>query len=181
MAGIDLMPPSYYQRQRRRGRKKWLVLMVIVLLALGVYQGMEYFQRWQFYRREVAQLQADLELVRPFLQEERALREKEEAVSQRRQLLQGLEALRLPWADLVEEVREIAGPDISLRRIAFTPQGDVTVEGEARRLHNISSYLERMENVESLRPPRLELARREEGGRYYFVLETRVREARDAE
>lgn len=144
MIRINLLPR---ERVRRRGvgpRALWMVLAVIVVAALAVYT-MALTSRINARKAELAGVEDQITQLRPKVARVEELRKQIEAAQRKEKLLRLLEASRVPWDKILEELRTVMPTDVWLSQVELRDGGDLVFNGYGMTYESVARFMVSLE------------------------------------
>lgn len=138
MVDINLLPQSVKLRRRRRYRTALLLLTVLAAVVGASYYYLSLAGEIDATRAQLALLEEEYAAYREVLKARAHLNTLLEDLAQRRAAV----AEAAPqWSGFIERLGQVAEADVVLTGFVVTPEGDVTVAGEAARLESVASLL----------------------------------------
>ena len=145
MIRINLLPR---ERARRRGvGPKALVpgLVVVVIAALVAYTVI-LNNRNARLRAQVNEVNQQIEAQRPRVARVDELRRQIEAARRKEQLLKSLEASRVPWDRVLEELRTVMPQDVWLVQVELKDSGALVFNGYGMSYEAVARFMVSLES-----------------------------------
>lgn len=145
MIRINLLPR---ERARRRGvRPTTLVTVLIVVVVAGMVASTTYLNRRNAgVRAELDQVNAKIRVIQEQVQRVEELRRQIEAARRKEQLLKSLEASRVPWDRVLEELRTVMPQDIWLVQVELKDAGDLVFNGYGMSYEAVARFMVSLES-----------------------------------
>lgn len=145
MIRINLLPR---ERIRRRpvGTTALIMVVVGVVVAGMVASTVVLNRRIDGKREELAQVNQQINDLRPRLLRVEELRRQIDAARRKEQLLKALEASRVPWDTVLEELRTVMPQDVWLVQVELKDSGDLVLNGYAMSYEAVARFMVSLEN-----------------------------------
>jgi Tfp pilus assembly protein PilN len=135
-----------------------LAVVVIATLVLNA--------RIRGLQADLEQVNAEIERLRPVVAEVEALQRRIAEARQKEQLIQQLEALRIPWDEILVELRQVVPQDVWLIRVEARPDGNLTFNGYGLSYEALARFMVSLDNSEMFEGADLNIAQKQsQGGR----------------
>ncbi len=145
MIRINLLPREQLRRPGPAPRA--VALLVIGILLLATVASTLYFNaRNAAVRDEIARTEERIEGLKAQVSRVEALRRQIEAARRKQQLLQRLEAARVPWDTILEAVRTIMPKDVWLSQIAAGEDGGMNFIGYGLTYTAVAQFMVNLED-----------------------------------
>ncbi len=140
MIRINLLPR---ERARRRPLALRLLMVVMVgsVLAALAAAAIALNVRNARVRSEVAERRDKITVLRPQVERVEALRKQIEKARRKALVLKNLEAARVPWDTVLEEVRTIIPQDVWLARMTAADSGSFVVDGFTTSYESVARWM----------------------------------------
>lgn len=147
MIRINLLPS---ERVRRRAiAPRALALLVAGALVVVVLVSTFYLNaRNGRVRAELQRVNQEIEALKPKVAQVEALRRQIEEARRKEQLLRQLEALRVNWDVVLEEVRTIMPRDVWLTQVELRDAGDLVFNGYGMSYEAVARFMVSLEDSE---------------------------------
>jgi Tfp pilus assembly protein PilN len=128
MIRINLLPREQLRRPGIAPRT--LILLVAgVVVVVALTTTLVFNARNARVRAEIARTEEQIEVLKPQVARVEALRAQIESARRKQQLLQRLEAARVPWDTILEDVRTVMPKDVWLTQVAAGEDGSINIIG----------------------------------------------------
>jgi Tfp pilus assembly protein PilN len=140
MIRINLLP-----KERIRGvsvAPRILVGFVAVVVVVGLVLVTLWLNLQNaLLRGEIAQVNARIEELRPQVAEVEALQRQINEARRKEQLLHQLQAMRIPWEKVMNELRKVLPTDVWLNHIDAKGDGTLTFEGFGLSYESVARFM----------------------------------------
>ena len=144
MIKINLLPRERVRRPVIAPRL--LVLVVAGGVIAGVTVSTFYLNtRNALIRNKITQVNVQIEALRPKIARVEELGKQIEAARRKEQLLKRLEAARVPWMAVLEELRAVLPTDVWLNQIAAGDEGDLVFSGYGMTYEAVARFMVNLE------------------------------------
>lgn len=144
MIRINLLPRERVRRPAVAPRA--LALLLVGVILVGALASTLYLNaRNARVRAEVDRVNAEIEALRPRVQRVEALRRQIEAARRKEQLLRQLEATRVPWDTVLEELRTVMPQDVWLTQVEVRDVGDLVFNGYGMSYEAVARFMVSLE------------------------------------
>lgn len=144
MIRINLLPRERTQRQPLAPRL-FLILVGAVALVAVAAATLALNARNNAMRAQVARVEAQIEQIRPQAERVGQLRRAIENARRKADLLKSLEAARVPWDVILEELRTILPKDVWLTQIEALDGGHMVFNGYGLTYTSVARFMVSME------------------------------------
>lgn len=147
MIRINLLPS---QRARRKAvaPRALAVLMVGVLAFVTVLSTLYLNARNSRVEADLARVNREIEALKPKVARVEELRRQIEVARRKEQLLRQLEAMRVDWDVVLEEVRTLMPRDVWLTQVELRDAGDLSFNGYAMTYEAVARFMVSLEGSE---------------------------------
>jgi Tfp pilus assembly protein PilN len=145
MIRINLLPRERVQR-RPIAPRILLVLVGAVLLVVVTGATLWLNARNAVVRAEVARVNKQIDALRPRVARVEALRKAIEEARRKADLLKNLEASRVPWAVILEELRTVLPKDVWLVQMQANDDGSLTFSGFGMSYTAVARFMVSLED-----------------------------------
>jgi Tfp pilus assembly protein PilN len=165
MIKINLLPRERIRRAPAAPRVL-IVAGVLLALAAATVATVSLNARIGRLQRDLAEVNADIERLRPVVAEVEALQRRIAEARQKERLLQELEALRVPWDQILVELREIVPRDVWLIRVEARTDGNLTFNGFGFSYEALARFMVSLDRSDMFDGAELNIAQKQvQGGR----------------
>jgi len=147
MIRINLLP-------RERVRRKSVAPVALALFLMGVLRFVVVVSTLYLNARnrrveaELARVNQEIEVLKPKVARVEELRRQIEVARRKEQLLRQLEAMRVNWDVILEEVRRILPRDVWLTQVELRDLGDLSFNGYAMSYEAVARFMVSLEGSE---------------------------------
>lgn len=145
MIRINLLPRERARRRPVGPTTLVTVLVVVVIVGLVAYT-ISLSNRNAALRNEVRQINQKIEDLRPKLARVEELQRQIDAAQKKEQLLKNLEASRVPWDRVLEELRTVMPQDAWLVAVELKDAGDLVFNGYALSYEAVARFMVSLES-----------------------------------
>lgn len=147
MIRINLLPRERVRRKAVAPRA--LLLLLVGVLAFVVVLSTLYLNaRNHRVEAELARVNREIEVLRPKVARVEELRRQIEIARRKEQLLKQLEAMRVNWDVVLEEVRTLMPRDVWLTQTELRDGGALTFNGYAMSYEAVARFMVNLEGSE---------------------------------
>ncbi|SRR5713226_3535966 len=140
MIKINLLPKERIRRVAVAPRILVGLVAVVVLAGLVLFTLYLNLQN-ALLRGEIAQVNARIEELRPQVAEVEALQRQINEARRKEQLLRQIEAMRIPWDRVMNELRKIMPADVWLIRVDAKGDGTLTFNGFGLSYESVARFM----------------------------------------
>jgi Tfp pilus assembly protein PilN len=140
MIKINLLPKERVRRVAVAPRILVGLVAVVVLAGLVLFTLYLNLQN-ALLRGEIAQVNARIEELRPQVAEVEALQRQINEARRKEQLLRQIEAMRIPWDRVLNELRKIMPADVWLIRVDAKGDGTLTFNGFGVSYESVARFM----------------------------------------
>jgi type IV pilus assembly protein PilN len=140
MIKINLLPKERVRRVAVAPRILVGLVAVVVLAGLVLFTLYLNLQN-ALLRGEIAQVNARIEELRPQVAEVEALQRQINEARRKEQLLRQIEAMRIPWDRVMNELRKIMPTDVWLIRVDAKGDGTLTFNGFGLSYESVARFM----------------------------------------
>jgi len=150
MIRINLLPRERVQR-RPLGTPVLFVVVLAVLLPLAIGASLWMEARNRAVERQVAEVNRQMDALRDQVRRVEDLRRQLELARRKSDLLKSLEAARVPWDAILEELRAVLPQDVWLTQIELQEAGAMTFNGYGLSYTSVARFMVSLEGSELFR------------------------------
>jgi len=150
MIRINLLPRERAQR-RPLGTPVLFAIVIGVLLPVVVGTTLWLSARNAAVRAEVARVNQQIADIRPKVARVEELRRQVELARRKSDLLKSLEASRVPWDIILEELRVVLPQDVWLTQVEMQEAGNMTFNGYGLTYTSVARFMVSLEGSELFR------------------------------
>jgi len=150
MIRINLLPRERVQR-RPLGTPVLFVVILAVLLPIVIGATLWMDARNRALERQVADVNQKISEIRPRVARVEELRRQLELARRKSDLLKNLEAARVPWDMILEELRTVLPQDVWLTQIELQDGGAMTFNGFGISYTSVARFMVSLEGSELFR------------------------------
>lgn len=144
MIRINLLPRERVRRPAIASRLLVLILIGAVLAGV-VLPTIALNARKKAVESEIARVNDEIKVLESKVSRVEDLRKRIEAARRKEQVLRRLEAARVPWAPVLEELRAIVPKDIWLNQVAARDEGDLVFGGYGTTYEAVARFMVNLE------------------------------------
>ncbi|HET6781132.1 MAG TPA: PilN domain-containing protein [bacterium] len=149
MIRINLLPRERVGR-RQAVAPRALALVLVGALAFVVVSSTMYLNaRNRRVEAELARVNQEIEALKPKVARVEELRRQIEVARRKEQLLRQLEAMRVNWDVILEEVRRVLPRDVWLTQVELRDLGDLSFNGYAMSYEAVARFMVSLEGSET--------------------------------
>lgn len=144
MIRINLLPRE--KAARRPVAPRLLAILVIGILLVGVAAATLFLNRRNAgVRAQVDSVNRQIDTLRPRVQQVEELRRAIEAARKKEQLLRRLEEARVPWDQVLAELRRVLPTDVWLTQVEAYATGEMVFNGYGLSYESVARFMTSLE------------------------------------